>query len=112
MLGDGQPPVDRRLLGDEADPRQLPRAVTRMAAEDGGPYPWWCEQSDGQMPSEWTCPAPFGPTSPTTFPSGIARVQSRERPPPAVALAEPVGLGVEDVGHATPSANRLRKAVR
>ena len=55
-------------------------------------------------------PAPFGPTSPTTLPSGMVRVQSWSAhfrpyclPSPFVSMT---------VGHATPSAKKLRTAVR
>ena len=55
-------------------------------------------------------PAPFGPTSPTTRPSGMASVQSRSAQVRPYCLPSPLASMTALI--ATPSAKQSRNAVR
>src|SRR6266496_3397386 len=69
MVGNAQPGVGGAVLGDEADLGQLRRVGGGAAAEVGASSPT-------ARCSSVVLPAPLGPTSPTTRPAGMARVQS------------------------------------
>ena len=100
-----QPGVGGRVLGHETDLAEL-----RGRRPGVGPGPRWCRHVGASSPtarcSSVVLPAPLGPTSPTTWPDGMARVQSLSAVAP-VALGQPVGL--EDGGHATPGSAEARK---
>ena len=75
VLGHGQPGIGGGVLGDETDPPELRRAVGGMSAQHLDD-PAVGARSPTASCSRVVLPAPFGPTSPTTFPSGMDRVQS------------------------------------
>jgi hypothetical protein len=75
VAGDGKPAVDRRVLGDEADPGELRRGAGRALAEDPDLSRGRVEQSGGQLQQGGLARA-VGPTSPVTRPAGTVRVQS------------------------------------
>ena len=101
VVGDAQPGVDRGLLGDEADPADLPGVVCRPLAEDLDGARRRRSSPTARL-SSVVLPAPFGPTSPTTRPAGTCSVQSDSAHSTAVPLAEPGGG--QGGGHATSSA--------
>ncbi len=82
VASDGEPRVDRRVLGDEADPGELRRGAGRALAQDPD-LPEVGSSSPAASCSRVVLPAPFGPTSPVTRPAGTVTVQSasaRRRP--------------------------------
>ena len=109
VLGDRQPGIGRRVLGDEANPRELCRTIAGASAKYRD-RPAVGASSPTARCSSVVLPAPFGPTRPTTLPSGMDKVQSWSADFRPYCL--PRSVRFDDGRHATPSANKLRTAVR
>jgi hypothetical protein len=107
--GDGKPAVDRRVLGDEADPGELGRGAGGALAQDPDLSRGRVEQPGRQVQQGGLARA-VGSDQPGHPPGGDRQGAVGERPPPPVALAEAAGL---DGGvHATPSVKQVRTEVR
>ena len=79
VIADREPGVGRGVLGDEADTGELARRRARRPPRTVIDPALGCRSPTARW-SSVVLPAPFGPTSPTTLPAGIASVHSRERP--------------------------------
>ena len=97
------------VLGDEADPRELRRAVAGASAEHRDRARGRREQPDGQM-QQRRLARTVRPDEPDDLALGDAQGAVAQRPAPPVPLAETARL--DDGAHATPSAKQLRNAVR
>ena len=109
VLSHGQSGVGGRVLGDESDTRQLPRVGGRGATEHGDGALRRGQQPDGQL-QEGGLPGAVGPDKTDDSPFGNGEGAVPQRPAASIPLAQ--SLGLQDGGHATPSANALRKVVR
>ena len=106
VLGDGQPWVDRRVLGDVADLGQLGGVPRRATPRRPRSRRRRARAGRSASPSRVVLPAPFGPTRPVTRPAGIVQRAVPQRPAAPVALAE--ASGPQHGGHATPSVSARR----
>ena len=109
MVGNRHSRIRRRVLGDEADPRQLSRSVGGLTAEHCDRSRCGGQQPDGQMEQRGLAGTVRSDEADdlAVWDDQGAVVQG---PTPPVLLAERNGL--EHGGHATPSAKQLRNAVR
>ena len=78
VLGDGEPPVERRLLGDEAD---LPPRQVRPRPASGSRIP-------ARIESSVVLPAPLGPMTASSSPGRGGEADVAQRRPVAEALAQ------------------------
>ena len=106
MLGHRQAGVGGRVLGDETDPCRAASGRRRASAEHGDRSRGRGEQPDGQMQQRGLA-RPVGPDQPDDLALGDGEGAVAQRPAPPVPLAQ--SLGLEDGGHATPSAKQFRK---
>ena len=109
MLGHGQPGIGGRVLSDEPDTGQLQRIGGRGAAEHGERARRRSQQPDGQM-QERRLPRPVRSDQADDLSFGNGEGAVPERPSAPVSFTQ--SLGLEDGGHATPSAKALRNVVR
>ena len=106
MIGHRQAAVERVLLGDETDPAELGRALARAGAEHADAPGGGFEQPDRQAQQRGLA----GAVRPDQTDDPPLRHLDRaiaQRPPLAVALAQPVRF--EHRAHATPSLFISRK---
>ena len=109
MIRDPHAGVDRRVLGDEADPGQLRRTDGRRLAEDADRAAGGGELPGGQ-PQQGGLARAVGADEPGDMAFGDGERAVAQRPGPAVLLTQPAGL--DDGAHAAPSEKQVRNAVR
>ena len=109
MVGDRERRVGRRVLGDEADPPELRRALGGTAVEHLDRARRRLQQADREM-EQRRLAGPVRADEPDDLPGGDRERAVAERPAPAVLLAEPVGL--KNGGHATSRSAEDRKVSR